>query len=105
MQVLVDRAGGEVWVLDPELVALDLANGGERWRNTAIRGDALWRVGRRLMATGQSDGHQATLGIIDLDDASRTKVCAIALPSPQEATNAALHGLAVEPRQVLVHER
>ena len=93
MQVMVDRPAGVVWALDPELVALDLRTGGERWRNKDVRGDSLWRVGRWLIATAPSRGHQASIGVVDLQDASKTKTCTVTLPSPQDATSAALHAL------------
>ncbi len=91
--VLVDRAGGVVWALDPELVVLDLRTGGERWRNKAIRGDALWRAGRWLISTAASKGHTAEVGVIDLEDAAKTHTCTLTLPSPEEATSATLTAL------------
>lgn len=89
--VLVDRNRQLVYALDPELVALELQTGRERWRVKGARGDRLWRVGEWLVV-GAESARFAQLAFVDPTQVTPAALqCMPRLPAPEEATEFHLH--------------
>jgi hypothetical protein len=57
--VVVDRSRGLVYVLGPELTALDLSTGAVRWSKPEAEGTSLHRVGEALVVVGTAQARRS----------------------------------------------
>ncbi|MDP1824854.1 MAG: hypothetical protein Q8L48_16480 [Archangium sp.] len=89
--VLVDRNKQLVYALTPELVALELRNGNERWRIPAASGDSLWRAGRLLAVGMESARLPPKVTFVAPEAPTKPVPCSLALEAPAEAVTAWLH--------------
>lgn len=89
--VLVDRHKQLVYALTPELVALELRTGTERWRVPAASGDSLWRAGQLLVVGMEGAKLPPKVTFVAPEAPAKPVVCSLALDAPQEAVTASLH--------------
>jgi hypothetical protein len=83
--IVVDRSHGVVYVVAPELVALDLTNGAVRWRRQDIQGYSLHRLGSALVVAGGTV-QQPILWFVSSGASTPTiHQCALSLSLPAEA--------------------
>lgn len=85
--VAVDRRRGLVYSLQPQLVALDIATGTERWRlrGDAVLGASLSRAGSMLVVVGAGVKTRPRLVFVSLEAPHAARTCELALPAPPEA--------------------
>ncbi len=88
--VLVDRARGVVYVLDPTLLALDLGTGAVRWKRDDVRGTSLARAGGWLVALGTESPTRPIVWFVAPDTPMTARACVPALPIPAEAETVSL---------------
>jgi hypothetical protein len=88
--IVVEPARRVVYLLRPELVALDLVTGREQWHLAAASGDSLWRAGRDLVVLGADSPLRPRLSFYDPDTPHRPRTCVPAVPAPREAEAVAL---------------
>lgn len=90
--VLLDRARQLVYALDPELVALELRTGKERWRAKGVTGDSLWRVGAWLaVGNASAPAPGAKLTFVDPAAPGKPVTCSTAVKAPREAATVSVH--------------
>jgi hypothetical protein len=95
--ILIAPKESLVYLIDPEVVAVDAITGAERWRARDVRASALGRAGRYLVATvepspepapagaGGPPAPRATLAWIDPRAPEKHAICTVIPPVPHGA--------------------
>lgn len=84
-EVLVDRDHNLVYLLTPDLLAVDLSTGAERWRAANTKGVMLGRLGKSLVVHQGNPGLRPHIVLVDPAAPNAARSCQLTVPAPPQA--------------------